>query len=215
MPSPTQAILEANRHLAGTERRLHVYAKGETVPNVPQGAWQVCRGLVQLSTLYASGEEGLLGWVGPAMWFGSGLTYLQSYQAKALSDVYLIWYSQAEIEASPTLSQHILPQLSQRLRQTEALLAIAGQRRVEDRLCHLLLLLKQEFGQQTENGTRLSIRLTHQDIASAIGSSRVTITRLLGKLQQEGKIALDAKRHVTLKSDALVAPANALLRDRP
>ncbi|ABG53855.1 putative transcriptional regulator, Crp/Fnr family [Trichodesmium erythraeum IMS101] len=45
------------------------------------------------------------------------------------------------------------------------------------------MLLKQEFGQSVPNGTRLNIHLIHQDIAAAIGTTRVTITRLLGKLK--------------------------------
>jgi CRP-like cAMP-binding protein len=78
-----------------------------------------------------------------------------------------------------------------RLRQMEAILAIAGQRRVDDRLYQLLLLLQQEFGQPVVEGTRLNIRLTHQDIANAICTTRVTVTRMLGKLQQQGLIGRD------------------------
>lgn len=199
MGPTSRAILETDPQDASQERRLHHYSKGEPIPTKPQGVWQVCKGLVQLSTLYPSGEEGLLGWVGPSMCFGPWLTFLQIYQAKALSDVYLMWFSLDEIEASPELSHQLLPQLNRRLRQMEALLAISGLRRVEDRLHQLLVLLKQEIGQPVAGGTRLTIRLTHQDIASAISTSRVTVTRLFGQLKQQGLIAIDSKRHIILK----------------
>ena len=200
--APTyRAILETNQYNADTERHLHFYHKGETIPLMSQSIWQICQGLVRLSTLYPVGEEGLLGWAGPSMCFGSCFSYLHTYRATALSDVCLMCYTMIEIEASPKLTQELLPQLGRRFRQTEALLAIAGQRRVEDRLHQLLLLLKQEFGQSVGDGTRLNIRLTHQDIAAAIGTTRVTVTRLLGKLKQQGWVSIDEDRHLILKTE--------------
>lgn len=195
------AILQKNQHQTGGERHLHFYEKGDAIPLMASGLWQVCQGLVQLSTLYPTGEEGLLGWAGPGMCFGLGLTCLQTYRATAASEVYLMAYSMVEIESSPQLAQELLPQMGRRLRQMEAMLAIAGQRRVDDRLYQLLLLLKQEFGQPVTEGTRLNIRLTHQDIANAICTTRVTVTRMLGRLQQQGMISRDSDRHLILRGD--------------
>jgi CRP-like cAMP-binding protein len=201
MPPISKAILEENLHSTDLNRNFHFYAKGREIPLVSQGIWQVCQGLVQLSTLYTTGEEGLLGWAGPSMCFGLWLTCLQTYQATAISDTYLIRYSLVEIESSPQLCHALLPQMGRRLRQMEAILAIAGQRRVEDRLYQLLLLLKQEFGQPVTGGSRLSIRVTHQDMANAICTTRVTVTRMLGKLQQSGCISRDHDRHLILGND--------------
>ncbi len=204
MVPSSRAIIETNQDKIRAERHLHFYNKGEIIPLNNQGIWQVCQGLVRLSTLYPVGEEGILGWAGSSMCFGSCFSHLQTYRATAMSDVCLMWYTMIEIEVSPTLAQELLPQLGRRFRQTEALLAIAGQRRVEDRLHQLLLLLKQEFGQLVVEGegTRLNIRLTHQDIASAICTTRVTVTRLLGKLQQQGWLSKDSDRHIILKDEA-------------
>ncbi|WP_026099021.1 Crp/Fnr family transcriptional regulator [Kamptonema formosum] len=207
MVPTSRAILETEAQDASVERSLHYYSKGEPIPTKSQGVWQVCKGLVQLSTLYPSGEERLLGWVGPSMCFGPWLTFLHIYQARALSDVYLMWFSVGEIEASPELSHQLLPQLNRRLRQMEALLAISGLRRVEDRLHQLLVLLKQEIGQPVAGGTRLNVRLTHQDLASAISTSRVTVTRLFGQLKQQGLIAIDSKRHIILKDAGFAGAA--------
>ncbi|MEM1168727.1 MAG: Crp/Fnr family transcriptional regulator [Cyanobacteria bacterium P01_H01_bin.35] len=203
MAPTSRAIIETNQYNdnAGSERHLHFYHKGETIPLMSQSIWQICQGLVRLSTLYPVGEEGLLGWAGPSMCFGSCFSYLHTYRATALSDVCLMCYTMIEIEASPKLTQELLPQLGRRFRQTEALLAIAGQRRVEDRLHQLLFLLKQEFGQCVGDGTRLNIRLTHQDIAAAIGTTRVTVTRLLGKLKQQGWLSIDKDRHLILRNE--------------
>ncbi len=202
MPQTSRAILEIDQHEPQEGRRLHFFAKGEEIPLVSQGVWQVCQGLVQLSTLCANGEEVWLGWAEPATFFGQWFSLLQAYQATALSDVQLTWFSLAEINASPRLAQTLLPQMVRRMRQTEALLAISGQRRVEDRLQHLLLLMKREIGQPVAEGTRLDVRLTHQNLANAIGTTRVTVTRLLSKLKNEGAITLDRNRHIILKKDS-------------
>lgn len=201
MIQASRVILENERSGPQEGRRLHFYAKGEKIPLVSQGVWQVYKGLVQLSTLCHNGEEIWLGWAEPATFFGQCFSLLRSYQAIALSDVQLTWFSQAEINASPRLAQMILPQLVRRIQQTEALLAISGQRRVEDRLQQLLLLMKREIGQPVAEGSRISVRLTHQNLANAIGTTRVTVTRLLSKLKSEGAISIDRDRHIILKEN--------------
>jgi CRP-like cAMP-binding protein len=52
--------------------------------------------------------------------------------------------------------------------------------------------------QKAESGTRLNVRFTHQDFADACSTTRVTITRLIGKLQKEGEIKVDSKNHLIL-----------------
>ena len=182
------------------ERRLHLYHRGETIPLEEGGVWEVYRGLVQIRTSHPSGEEVLLGWAGPTTFFGLWLTRLELYEAKALSDVYLRWFTLKEIQTSPSLAQTVLDGITRRLRQTEAILAIAGYRRVEDRLAQLLRLLEAEIGQTTEEGMRLQVRLTHQTLANAIGTTRVTVTRLLGKLQRSDCIRIDRDRHIIIKN---------------
>lgn len=196
------AALERNDRNPTLDFPKHIYLKGEIITLQPQNIWQVCQGIVKLTTLCENGENMLVGLIGPSMYFGSDLTSLQTYQATALSDVKLVCFSATEIAASPHLSQIFLPQMNKRIRQAEALIAIYGQRQVKCRLHYLLLLLKQEIGQPVEQGTRLSIRLTHQDLADACSTTRVTITRLLGKLQKQGIVTLDSKHHIILKDEA-------------
>jgi len=180
-------------------RPIHKYCKGETIPLNPLLIWYVCQGWVKLSTYCETGEEVLIGLATAGMVFGSSLTSLNIYQATALSDVELVSIYAAEIAASPNLSHILLPKINQRLRQTESFLVISGRRRVQERLHHLLQLLKREVGETVPEGTRLSVRFTHEDIASACCTTRVTITRLIGKLQEKGVISFDLKKHMILK----------------
>ncbi len=177
---------------------LHFYERGETIPLVTEGIWQIYRGIAQLSHLSPQGEEILLGWAQPATFFGSWLTSVASYQVKGLSDLYLKWHPIEEVANSPELSQMAFTQLARRMRQTEALLAIAGLKRVEDRLQQLLYLLEKELGEVSHNQTRLQVRLTHQNLAGAIGTTRVTVTRLLGEFQRQGWLSFDSDRHMII-----------------
>lgn len=180
------------------ERCLSYFKAGTPIDLPPRQIWVIYRGLVQLSTIHAQGEEILLGIAAPSMPFGLPLTNLCPYYALALTDVNLMSLGIGEIEDSPKLSQGLFWYLVQRHQQTEALLSVANYRLVEERLRHFLWLLKQELGQTVSQGERLPLRLTHQHIANAIGSTRVTVTRLLGRLQEEGSLIIDPDRYLIL-----------------
>ncbi len=198
IPEPQQP--ESTNFDLRENRSIFQHCKGETITLNPSEIFYVCQGLVKLSTFCETGEEVLTGLAGEKMVFGSSLTSLQTYQATALTDVDLVSIDVAEIAQSPALSHRLLPKFNQRLRQTESFLAIYGRQRVQDRLHYLFLLLKQEIGQSVPEGTRLNVRLTHEEIASACCTTRVTITRLMGKLQQEGVIRFDSKKHIILQN---------------
>ncbi len=179
-------------------RNLHPYTAGQSIPMMSHEIWVVCRGVVQLSTLYDSGDEALLALACSSMPFGLPFTLIRPYQATALTDADLMCLSMAEVEQSPALAQGLFRHIARRLQQSEAILAMVGYRRVEERLRHLLLLLKQQVGHPTEQGTRLTVRLTHQQLANAIGTTRVTVTRLLTQLREEGWLLIDENRHIVL-----------------
>lgn len=60
--------------------------------------------------------------------------------------------------------------------------------------------LAQRFGHEVAQGQIIDLRLTHQEIAQYIGTTRVTVTRLLNRLQQEGKIVCSSQQCILLKS---------------
>ncbi|AFY71099.1 transcriptional regulator, Crp/Fnr family [Thalassoporum mexicanum PCC 7367] len=184
-------------------RSLSPYSNGQTIPLYPDEILVVCRGIVRLGTLHESGDEVLLGLAGPSTPFGLPLTLISPYQAIAFSHVDIMRLSMAEIENVPSLSHGLFRHLCRRLQQTEAMLALVSNRRVVDRLRQFLLLLKDEIGQPRANDTRLSIRLTHQNLATAIGTTRVTVTRALRQLQEEGMIKLDRRRHIVIMESAI------------
>ena len=55
------------------------------------------------------------------------------------------------------------------------------------------MVLCRDFGVASEKGITIDLRLSHQAIAEAIGSTRVTITRLLGDLKDSGLLNIKKK----------------------
>jgi CRP-like cAMP-binding protein len=190
------------------EKTLRCFKAGQMIPLRNQDVWIIYRGIAQVITLQPSGDEALLGLLGPLMPLSKTLTILDPYQAVALTNVDLLRLSMEEIERSPQLLRELNTQMTRRLRQTEALLALAGKRLVVERLQGFLYLLAHEFGQKTPEGVRIDVRLTHQQFANAIGTTRVTVTRFLGELRDQGLIEISADRRIFLREVRQLAAAS-------
>jgi CRP-like cAMP-binding protein len=137
--------------------------------------------------------------------FGLPLTMVDPYWATALTPVDLLPLAMAEVEASPVLMAGIFPHLMRRLQQSEAWLALSGKRLVADRLRHLLILLGQDFGQVESSGVRVTVRLTHHQLATIIGTTRVTVTRLLSDFRSQGWLSVQ-QRQLILCPKVLAVP---------
>jgi CRP-like cAMP-binding protein len=189
-----KTLLEGRYHGRG----LQTFRKGETIPLHDHDIWLVYRGVVQLTTLHPNGDEAILGLISPLMPFGPPLSILQTYNAVTITETDVMRVPWSEVQNSPELMECLLGQTIRRLQQSEALIAIASHHRIEDRLLDFLQLLKRELSTPTPEGHRLTIRLTHQHFANAIGTTRVTVTRLLGELRDRHLLAFDSTRHILL-----------------
>ncbi len=65
------------------------------------------------------------------------------------------------------------------------------------RVAKKLLELATEHGVQEENGTRIDMRLTQQDIASMVGASRESVNKVMGYFTDKRYISTD-KHKITL-----------------
>ncbi len=184
------------------ERTITPYGAGRTVPLRANEVLIICRGIVQLFTIQQDGSETLLGLAGPSMPIGLPLTVVDPYWAMSLTDVDVLPLAMAEIESSPMLMAGICRHLMLRLQQSEAWLSISGKRLVADRLRQLLLLVAQDFGQVETCGVRIPVRLTHHQLATAIGTTRVTVTRLLKEFKEEGWLQTQ-QRYLILQLEQL------------
>jgi len=184
---------------ASYEKRSLVHLPaGSRVPLLKKSVWLVVRGMVKLSAISVQGDELLLGLAGPNEPFGDPLSNVEVYEATTLCESDLLCVTCDEIAASPHLAMALLQGMGVRYRQSEAMLGLLGLRRIEDRVRGFLELLANDYGQPCDQGLRLNIKLTHQELASALSTTRVTVTRVLGSLKDEGWLQLDGQRRLVI-----------------
>ena len=191
--------LELKRKAYQDEEYLDFYQKGEEISLCDPGFWQVYRGVIQLNRLNHIQKEVVMGWVTPNHAFSNIIGKASPYSAIAITDVYLRKYQPQEIAQNTRLARQLLSELSYRLVKSEQMIEIVSQKKVEDRLRGLLLMLVEEMGHPVERGIRLTARFTHQNIADALCTTRVTVTRILGELQNQDLLEFDSDRHLIVK----------------
>ena len=180
------------------KRNLVHLTAGSVVPLLKNSIWLVVRGMVKLGAVSIHGDELLLGLAGPNEPFGEPFSTVEAYEVVALSDCDLLCLTTAEVEQSPQLCIAMMDVIAARYRQAEVMLALLGLRRVEERVRGFLEMLAQDYGQPCDDGLRLNLRLTHQEMASALSTTRVTVTRVIGLLRDEGWLKIDPQRHLVI-----------------
>ena len=176
-------------------RPLWSYASGKSIPLFEDEVCIVYRGIIRTQTLQPGGEESILGLAGPMMPVARKFTLLNPYEVYALTHVDLLRLKWEEIETSEVLTRELNRSLIQRLRHTEVMLALLSKRQTSERLMGFLSFLAQEYGKHTPQGIRIEVQMTHQQIADAICTTRVTITRLLGVLRKASLIKIGHDRY--------------------
>ena len=120
------------------------------------------------------------------------------YHAVAFTNVELLSVPIEQVEKAlkenPELSMWMLKGLSTRILQTEMMIETLAHRDMGSRLVSFLLILCRDFGTGGTTGVTIDLKLSHQAIAEAIGSTRVTVTRLLGDLRQDNMISITKKK---------------------
>ncbi|MDB4678060.1 Crp/Fnr family transcriptional regulator [Synechococcus sp. AH-551-A21] len=178
-------------------RSIH-FDSGVKVPLLPDHIWIVVRGIVKLSCLNEQGDDVLLAIAGPNEPFGDPLTHLDLYEVTTLDHCDLLGLSIQEVTSTPHLNINLMEALMQRTRQSESLIALLGLRGVDNRVKRFLEILAENYGQPCDQGLALNLRLTHQEIASAVSTTRVTVTKVVGQLKESGWLQYDSKQRMVV-----------------
>jgi CRP/FNR family transcriptional regulator len=103
----------------------------------------------------------------------------------------------------PEASQNVVKQMSSQYRGAcEQLHTIGLSASAQEKLARLLLTWSEGI-QQTKEGTRIKLPLTHEEIAEFIGTTRETVTRTLSDFKE---------RHlVSIQGSTLMIPNRAAL----
>ena len=206
--TPDKPIADLFRSLAGGglppvvesyERNKTIFFPGDPAERV----YFLTKGAVKLSRVYEAGEEITVALLRENSVFGvlsliTGDRSDRFYHAVAFTPVELLSLQGDQVnqalKENPELSALMLRGLSSRILQTEMMIETLAHRDMGSRLVSFLLILCRDFGVPGTAGITVDLKLSHQAIAEAIGSTRVTVTRLLGDLREKEMISIHKKK---------------------
>ncbi len=169
------------------------------------GVLLMASGRAKICSVTPEGKQAILAFIEPGELFGElallGNKAREEYaEAVEKSTVVLLPKDTMMqlLEQNPDVSLGVTRLFGLRRQRIERRLKYLLFRSNRDRLVHLLLELSEQYGEKTDQGVQLKIKLSHQDLASIIGSTRETVTVLLGELQAEGSLLL-GRRKIVLK----------------
>jgi len=102
------------------------------------------------------------------------------------------------IQRNPEAAVSIINYLSHRLRESQDNAKAFALDRAEQRVAALLVNLAERSGIQESNGIRISVRLTHQDLADMAGLTKETTSRILSRFKKDNLIAGHGKQLLIL-----------------
>lgn len=142
-------------------------------------------GVIAMTVLQEDGSEVLMALHGPGAVVIGHPADSCSLHIQALTDVRAVIQDWMHISTTP----HFADRLRTQLRRMEARAAVQARPHLDDRLFGMLSLLADTFGVAHTDGICVDLRLTHTQLASAIGTTRSTVTRLVGRLRDAGLIS--------------------------
>ncbi len=199
--SPQQlAQLESTCRIREFPRGSVIYApsdRGETVLLLAAGRVKIC-------TITGEGKQAILAFIEPGELFGE-LAVLEPSRREEYAEACersTVVSAPADgirqlIEQQPDMAIGITKLIGLRRKRVERRLKNVLFHSNRERLVHTLLDLAEQYGFATDRGTELRIKLSHQDLASIIGSTRETVTIVLGELQTERHVRI-GRRKITL-----------------
>jgi len=191
------------------------YARGEAIFKEGQqgdGLYFLTDGVAKLSKDYSVGKEATLTLLGPWDVFGDlvfGQTTYQHARAEALTTCLVrkvpkVFVERA-VKARPEVALKAAAHLM-RLQQTQygEMVGCLLPYKVETKLANLLLMLARRFGGEEEGKLVIRLRLTHEELAAMILSTRESVSLTMSILRRRGTLTREGGRIVILDPTSLV-----------
>ena len=179
-----QSLCIERRFLRDTE----VFRQGDP----PDGVCVVKKGFLKIVSISEKGTEQILHILRPGDVFGELILIEKPrpFTAVALTDATISTLPLALLQdllaSSTVFSRNYLRLLSTRLYELEKTFPALVQAWPHHRLAKELLHLAEDLGDETPEGTRLTLRVTHELLSNLIGASRETVTLLIHKFEEIG-----------------------------
>jgi CRP/FNR family cyclic AMP-dependent transcriptional regulator len=204
-----QDLTEFELHTLGKVSQPTLVPKREFVytPDQPSDrVYMLKKGRVRITKLSETGKHFTLVILEPGDIFGEeavlGGAY-RRYYAEVLDDAHICAIDRKAFESvianNPKISLRLAKIVEQRLEDVQDTLETIVFYDVQTRLARLLLKLSDLHGQAAGEETRIGIKLTHEDIASLIGSTRETTSKILNEFRSLGWIDI-RNRHIYIRN---------------
>lgn len=173
------------------------------------------QGRVKLSRFDDRGREITLAILEEGEFFGeealTGAERRLAY-AEALEESHVCRIEHADFEAlladNPKLALAVAQQISERLLGARDRIESLAFQDVPQRLASVLTDLAAHHGEpDPDGGVRIQLRLTHQELASLVVSTRETTTTLLNRFKRDGLLDTDGRRIIVRDPQGLAALA--------
>jgi CRP-like cAMP-binding protein len=162
---------------------------------------------------YISSPEGhlrILEFFKPRIFIGSIILYDNSPYSITVEAVEPSQYLKIDkhkledlIPDDPLILVHLFKDLATKLRHTASLI-INEYLSSEQRIVKSILALIKSHGYRTESGIEIGISLTQEDLAKFSGTSRISVSRFISQLTEEGIIRIKPKPWTILEMDQLM-----------
>jgi CRP/FNR family transcriptional regulator len=190
-----------------------VYEKDEVIffeNDSVKKLYLLVNGKVKLSMLSAEGKEKVLTILQEGDIFGELSLFDEDphpLTAEVMEDARLLIIPWNEMEKRiikrPSLAIKIIEALSKKTRLLTSQVRELVFQDAAGRLASLISRLAEDFGREIEEGTVIDLVLTHQEIANLIGSSRVTVTKLINKFIDDGMITIKKRKIIITDFESL------------
>jgi len=188
------AHLGKRRQFRGGEQ---LYRQGETSTLF----YFILRGYVQISACREDGAEFVLEVMGHWAVCGEGAAFdgrPRFSSAYALKDTEAIVFDSTIVKDAfrtyPELADALLRITSMKQRILGVRALYLSSPRPEARIAELLHRLVELYGSKDAEATVVDVALTHEQMAAMTGTTRVTVTRVLKRLRDEGVLQLKGRR---------------------
>ncbi|MEM9121319.1 MAG: Crp/Fnr family transcriptional regulator [Cyanobacteria bacterium P01_F01_bin.56] len=171
---------------------VYCFKRREHLPPRSKSLWQVRAGQVRLSTISDDASLITLGFWEVGDFVGLPLAAIEPFQIECLTNVEVAQISPNDCWDLQRVMLEHLGQMQElvRMRQGQILL----------RLKMLLNWLAIKFGQRIQQGRLIKLRLTHQQVAETIGTSRVTVTRMILQLERSNFLSYSDQQWIILRN---------------